>query len=180
MAVEKRFYWDACLFFEVLCDEPVLPAKKAALTEILQENKDGRNVIMTSVITHLECVPAKLEQKKPGALAKYEALFDGVKFADVEITANILKVASEIRSYYYIPYDAAKGVSGKMMDMGDAIHLATAIIYDAAEFHTRDGDDRGSKVPLLGIYDYSKMDKICGRYPLTILSPESAQGGLDL
>ncbi len=62
------------------------------------------------------------------------------------------------------------------MDSGDAIHLATAVIMDADEFHTRDDKSKGTKVPLLGLYEYSGEDKVCGKYPLRIVSPESSQG----
>jgi len=181
MADKPVFYWDACMFFEWLCDEPVPPACQAEVERILQENKEKKNIIITSAITHIECVPQKLETKKPGALAKFESIFDGVHFSDVEVTVNVLKLAREIRDFYYVPYNPLKNPpTGKMMDTGDAIHLATAIIYEAQEFHSRDDKAKGSKVPLVGLYDYSRLNKVCGKYPMTIISPESSQGVLDV
>ncbi len=36
-----------------------------------------------------------------------------------------------------------------VMDTADAIHLATAIIHNASEFHTCDDDGQGLKIPLV-------------------------------
>lgn len=171
MADKPKLYWDACLFYEVLGDEKVTATKKAAVDEILIANLNDENLIVTSVITHLEVLPAKLEGKKADAAAKYMKLFDGRRYLDVEISANILMRAREIRDFYYKP--------GKMMDLGDAIHLATATIYGVSEFHTRDADDKGSKIPLLKLYEYSGVPKVCGKWDLNIESPDAKQGALN-
>src|SRR5260370_37631728 len=123
MADKPKLYWDACLFYEVLGDEKVPPGKKAAVDEILKENKNGENVIVTSVITHLEVLPGKLEGKKADAAAKYLKLFDAKHYFEVEISTNILLRAPEMREFYYKAADD-EGDGGKMMDLGDAIHLA--------------------------------------------------------
>lgn len=177
MADKNILYWDSCLFFEVLCDEPVPADHRMAIQKILEANKAKKNLITTSVLTHLECVPEKLDIKKPGAKESYEGMFDGVHFIDQQISANILNLAKEIRGFYYKP-PSVDDAGGKMMDTGDAIHLATAIIYEADEFHTRDDKRKGSKVPLVSIYEYSGTDKICGKYPLSILSPSSDEPDL--
>jgi hypothetical protein len=75
MASNPTYYWDACLFYEVLGDETVTPQKKAGVQQLLEANKSGENVIVTSVITHLEIIPAKLEAKKPGAAKQYLGMF---------------------------------------------------------------------------------------------------------
>ena len=67
-----------------------------------------------------------------------------------------------------------------MMDTIDAIHLATAVIHKVDEFHTRDDESKGSKIPLVSLYTWSGNSKICGKYKLDIISPESLQGSLDL
>lgn len=172
------YYWDSCLFYEVLCDEPVEPEKRAAIDDLLRDNKAEKNVILTSAITHIECVPKKLESKKPGAQRLYEQLFDGVHIIDQQVSANILKLSREIKDFYSEPPDLARNFFGKVMDTGDAIHLATAVVYGVDEFHTRDDCKKGSKVPLLSLYAHSGLDKICGIHPLRIISPRNAQGEL--
>lgn len=162
------------MFYEVLGDEPVSPERKGAIQEILEANKAGDNLIFTSVITHLEVIPSKIEAKKPGAENQYLGTFDGKRFVDQEIGRNILLRAREIREFYYRPPDeTGKGV--KVMDAADAVHLATAIIYQAHEFHTRDNDDHGTKIPLVSLYKWSGVDKVCDKYPLQIVSPEHKQ-----
>lgn len=178
MASSRTYYWDACLFYEVLGDEPVGLEKKAAIDEFLQDNKDEKNVVITSVLTHLEVIPTKLDGKKVGAERQYLGLFDGKKFLDVEISRNILMRAREIRDFYYRP--ATEGTSAKVMDAADAVHLATATIYEVEAFHTRDNDEKGSKIPLVSLYKWSGHDKLCGKYSLDIVSPEHDQKTLDL
>ncbi|WP_162130868.1 hypothetical protein, partial [Bradyrhizobium yuanmingense] len=135
------------MFYEVLGDEPVTPEKKAAIQEILGDNQAKKNLIVCSVLTHLEVIPSKIEAKKPGAETQYLGIFDGEHFVDIEISRNILMRAREIREYYYRPADPATGKPAKVMDAADAAHLATATIYNVDEFHTRDDDDRDSRFP---------------------------------
>jgi predicted nucleic acid-binding protein len=179
MADKPTFYWDACMFYEVLGNEQVDPQKRAKTDEILAENEKKENLIVTSVVCHLEVLPEKLEGKGAKDAEDYLALFDAVHFAEIEINANIILRAREIRNHYFKPPDD-KGANGKMMDLGDAIHLATASIYGVKEFHTRDKDHKGPKVPLIGLYKAYNETKLCGKYELDILSPESPQGVLAL
>jgi len=166
------------LFYEVLGDEPVTPEKKAAIEEILRDNKDEKSIIITSVISHIEIIPSKIEQKKPGAEGQYLALFDGKRFLDIEINRNILMRAREIREFYYRP--AGTGTAPKIMDAADAVHLATASIYEVDEFQTRDDDSKGTKIPLVSLYKWSGSDKLCAKYELKIVSPEHDQKALAL
>ncbi len=66
------------------------------------------------------------------------------------------------------------------MDLGDCIHLATAIIEGASEFHTRDDNKKGAKIPLLSLYSFSGQSKVCGKYELEIKEPIAIQGTLDV
>jgi hypothetical protein len=61
-----------------------------------------------------------------------------------------------------------------------AVHLATASIYDVKEFHTRDDESKGTKIPLVSLYAWSGIDQLCGKYKLPIVSPETEQKVLDL
>ena len=178
MTDKPLYYWDACLFYEVLGNEPVPATQKAAIDEILAANEKGENRIVTSSITHLEVLPNKLKTKGVDE-EDYLALFDAEHFVEVEINANILLRAREIRDFYSRPAEK-EGEASKWMDLGDAIHLATATILGVTEFHTRDGNKKGNKVPLVGLYELTGHDKLCGKYELKIVSPESAQGALDV
>lgn len=169
------FYWDSCLFYEHLKGEAVSIDKKIAVGEILLDNKDKRNRICTSVITHAEILPKKLG---PEAEEKYWSMFGSMYFFDIEISRQILELAREIKDFYYVPHDATDKTVGKMMSTGDAFQLATAIAHDVTEFHTRDGKRKGGNVSLLGLG--GAEGKVCGLYPLKITSPSTAQGNLDV
>lgn len=175
----KTIYWDACIFYEWLGEEDVDPSKQDGIKEILAENEKGENLIVTSVITHLEVLPTKIDLKADEASESYLSLFDGVKFHEIELTTNILLRAREIRDHYYIAADDS-GHGGKMMDLGDCIHLATATIHKAEEFHSRDGSSGGSKIPLLGLSETDGINRICDKYEIKILSPKADQGSLDV
>jgi hypothetical protein len=167
------------MFYEVLGNEPVAPTKRSAVQEILAENEAGSNLIVTSVITHLEVLPDKLGEKGADDEADYVALFDASKFAEIELSTNIILRAREIRNHYYRPADTP-GIGSRMMDVGDALHLATATIFRVPEFHTRDNKSRKGNVPLLTLYKMYGETEICNKYPLNIVSPEAAQGQLIL
>lgn len=175
---KKKYYWDSCIFYEWLGNEDADTHKKNGVLEILKDNEENENLIMTSIITHLEVLPTKLDEKGVKDKEDYLSLFDAEKFAEIEINSNILMLARDIRDYYYQPQTDTQQF--KMMDMGDAIHLATAAIHGADEFHTRDNSKKREKVPLLSLYEHSGNPKLCGRFDLEIVSPESKQGSLEL
>jgi len=173
MASKPTYYWDACLFYEWLGEESVEATKKDAVEDILAANEKGENLIITSVVSHLEVLPRKLGEKGATDEEDYLALFDAVHFHEVEVSTNVILRAREIRDFYYSPLSGEGGY--KMMDLGDCLHLATASIHGVDEFHTRDNDRKGAKVPLLKLYEVSGNPKLCGKYELKIVSPEAAQ-----
>ena len=167
------YYWDACIFLEHLNEETQEPRKSQAIIDCLNENKQKRNRICTSAITHLEVLPKKLEKTlEQTYLDKFQSLY----FFDIEVDRNVITLAREIKDYYYEA--ASDGGGYKMLSTGDAIHLATAIIHEATEFHTRDKNSKGGNVKLLGLPESSPNGKICGVHALRVLSPEAAQGRL--
>lgn len=167
------FYWDACIFYEYLRDEPVEATKKLAIRELLLDNQQKRNRICTSVFTHLEVLPRKLPPDQEG---EYWAQFGSQFFFDIELDRNVIALARELRDYYYAPTESGK--VAKILSTGDSIQLATAVIHNVTEFHTRDGKSKGGNVPLLGLADGSAGGRLCGKYSLKIVSPEADQGEL--
>lgn len=167
------FYWDACIFYEYLKDEPVQGTKKIAIRELLLDNEKHRNRICTSAITHLEVLPSKLADDQEN---KYWSMFGSQYFFDIPIDRNILQLARELKSYYYRPPAEAK--AARMLSTGDAVQLSTAIIHEVAEFHTRDGNKRGGNIALLGLDAESPGGLLCGKYALKIVSPNADQDEL--
>lgn len=171
------YYWDSCIFFEWLNEEEsATQSQRSAISRILADNEDRKNLIITSSITHLEVLPDKLNSEDAYKEEQYFSIFDGKRFLVLEIGENVIRLAREIRNYYYRP--ATADDSHKIMDLGDSIHLAAAVINGANEFHTRDNSKKGSKIPLVTLYEWSGEDKLIGKFPLTILSPEDDQADL--
>jgi hypothetical protein len=80
-------------------------------------------------------------------------------------------LAHDIRDYYII---RAQEHGGKTLSTADAIHLATAILYRADEFHTF--DERGS-AKNLGLIPLSGN---VGGHSLKICKPKATSSELDL
>ena len=190
MAGKKKFYWDSCIFYEWLGKENVPREKSDGILEILACVDALEGIILTSSATHLEVLPQKMHEKDNDAESAYLALFDAEKFFDYQITTNVILLAREIRDFYYraevpaVPKSrtapAKPRIRAKMMDLGDCIHLATAVIEKADEFHTRDDSSKKDKIPLLSLYDFSGVPTICGKHTLKIMSPLAKQGTLDV
>ncbi len=168
-------YWDACIFYEHLKKEQTDQWKRQAVEDVLHANKEQLNRICTSAVTHIEVVPAKLPLGKE---MEYWGLFNSVYFYDIPIDRNVIALAREIRNFYFSPQTDKAGA--KMMGLGDAMHLATAIIEEVQIFHTRDAKKKGGNIPLIGLPENSPGGKICGQYDLRILSPVALQGTLEL
>ena len=164
------FYWDACIFYEFIRDEPVQHLKKLAVQEFLLDNVQKRNRICTSVFTHLEVFPKKVTAEQD---ALYWGKFNSPYFFDIEISSPIIQLARELREFYYV--EPVGDAHAKVMSSGDSIHLATAIIHEVTEFHTRDGKTKGGNVPLIGLSENSPGGKLCGKYDLKIVNPEAVQ-----
>ena len=155
----SQYYWDACVFLEYLRGEQVAASKRRAIQRLLQENKARQNKIFTSVVTHLEVLPKKLTASDEAAEATYWSYFDGIWCIDVDISKPVINLAREIKDFYFSEGDAKAGRTYRMMSTGDAIHLATAIIWGADELHTRDRNKRGGNIPLLGLPESSPNGK---------------------
>lgn len=169
------YYWDTNIFYESLKGEQVDFLKRQAIHELLDENRQHRNRICTSTITHIEVLPKKLPPQKED---EYWSSFTSMFFFDIEVDRSIILLSREIKNFYY--RDREKDGEYRMMSSGDAIHLATAIIHGVTEFHTRDANPRNGNVKLLGLPESSPGGKICGVYDLKILSPAANQGSFQL
>lgn len=174
----KKFYWDACLFYERVMNSYTDQMQRTAIDKLLADNKAKRNRIFTSSLTHVEVIPKKLGETDRAKVDQYLAFFNSEYFYDHSIDRQIIFLAREIKDFYYRAKDQASSHPYRMLSTGDSIHLATAIIHEADEFHTRDNNPKHGNVKLLGLPESSPNGKLCGAYDLRILSPISAQAVL--
>ncbi|MCC6984207.1 MAG: PIN domain-containing protein [Bauldia sp.] len=120
------FYWDSCLFLAWLGDEQRKPGEMDGVREIISRQKRREVRICTSALTIVEVLESKIPVGVGNAFAE---LLKRVNRISMDI--KVAKIAHDIRDHY-----AQKG--GTKLMTPDAIHLATAILNRADEFHTFD------------------------------------------
>lgn len=153
------YYWDANIYTAWLNKEASHGAHLSGIDEILEDNFQLKNRIVTSTITVIEVLSCRLtpEQEK-----QFRKLFTYTNHEKLDVDTRIAEKARELREAFLVD-------DSKNLATPDAIHLATAIINEAHEMHSFDDGKKKSggmkSVSLLGI---SKDSRISG---LTICKP---------
>lgn len=139
MAIGKpKFYWDTAPLIAWITDEKRRdPTEMAGLAEVVEMVDRGNAIVMTSVLWRAEVLDTTLSTAQKSRL---EAVFDGRSIIELGIDSRVMKLASEIRSFHST---SRKKDIIKNIRVPDAIHLATAIYFEATEFHTFDGARSG-------------------------------------
>ena len=150
-------YWDACLFIAWLKDEDRDPGEMAGLHSVAQEIHKGKKVLITSVQTQTEVLESRMGSTE---YSRFEAFLNRSNVQSVPIDGRIASLAGKIRDHYL--------QTGLKIKTPDAIHLATAILYRAAVFHTFDNED------------LIRLSGNVMNYNLLIEKPKSGQLGLQL
>lgn len=135
---KPKYYWDTAPLIAWIADEAREPSEMDGLSEIIELVESNKAILMTSVLWRAEVLHNSFndEQKK-----KISDLFKYRYIQELAIDGRIMQLAGEIRSFH-------KGLAQKDMIKNirtpDAIHLASAIHYEASEFHTFDGKKTGA------------------------------------
>jgi predicted nucleic acid-binding protein len=160
------YYWDTCLFLAWINDEQRKSGEMDGVREVIQRAKRREVRLLTSVLTSVEVLDAKL----PVGL---ETLFYGLikRVNRVGMDSKCAGLAHDLRNFYV---SKASQYGGKTLSTPDAIHLATAILYRADEFHTFDNDGSSKSLGLLPLSDN------VGGHRLKICKPEARNPTLDL
>ncbi len=156
------YYWDSCLFLAWLKDEERIVGEMDGVREVIDCVKRREVHVMTSVITTIEVLAAKIP-------AGMDTLFKGMmkRVNQVSVDIRVASIAHDIRDYY-----AKQG--GKTVSVPDAIHLATGILYRVTEFHTFDADNSRNSLGLLPLSGNVAGSK------LIICKPQAMRPQLDL
>jgi predicted nucleic acid-binding protein len=133
-----KYYWDTAPLIAWLTDERREdPSEMSGLAEVLEMVDRDRAVIMTSVLWRAEILDLGLSAVQR---RKLDAAFDGLTVIELQVDSRIMELAGEIRAFQ----KKSKSKSEiKYVSVPDAIHLASAIHYEAHEFHTFDGKRKG-------------------------------------
>ena len=164
---ETKYYWDTCIFLAWIKDEQRPSGEMDGVREVVARAKRREVIIMTSVLTLAEALQSKLPV---GMDRLFADLLKRTQRIGMDI--KVAQLAHDIRDYYMVHADEYEG---KKLTTPDAIHLATAILYRADEFHTFDNGKKDSKS--LGLIGLSGN---VGGNRLIICKPQAKSPGLDL
>jgi predicted nucleic acid-binding protein len=164
-------YWDTCIFLAWMNNEKRPAGEMEGLGKIADLVERAELVLVTSTLTRAEILQSKTST---AAMKRYDGLFRRSNVVAQNVDIPIAKLTSELMDHYL-------NTDFELLTP-DAIHLATAIYYNAHEFHTFDGSDatrkpRRSKYKRCGLL---LLDgNIAGR-PMKICKPSEEQFELAL
>lgn len=140
-----KFYWDTAPLIAWITDEKRKdPAEMSGLAEVVEMVERGHAILMTSVLWRAEVLNGSMTHAQRKRL---EDAFDGRNLVELQIDSRVMALAGEIRD---LQRKSTKKDALKNVRVPDAIHLASAIHFDAVEFHTFDGaKDSGQASKLL-------------------------------
>jgi predicted nucleic acid-binding protein len=151
------------------------PGNETAQVAGLATMIDSKQIItVTSTITRVEVLECNLTEQQATVMKR---LLRPPKIQIKDSTVPVMDLAHEIRDYYQV-LRKKKSTNLPTIETPDAIHLATAIIYECGWFFTFDERDRtGSRakralMPLSG--------NVAGKHKIVICKPDIDQLGLNL
>lgn len=138
------YYWDSCVFLAWLRNEQRRDGEMEGVKSYVRKLQSRQVRLITSAIAYTEVVATKLP------VGIDQQFFDLMRRSNVSVIAadiRVTRLARDLRDYYSSSPDV---YNNKTISVPDAIHLATAILYKAVEFHTFDGSNKKS-LGLLGL-----------------------------
>ena len=132
MAKPVRMYWDSCAWLGFLNGEP---DKKRELEIVYGNARQGHCELWTSTIAIVEVRRLAIEKHSPKPLSEehHRTIADLFRQPFVKPAALSIEIAEAARTLFR----ETPGL-GKFQD---AVHLATALRWDASVLHTYDNDD---------------------------------------
>lgn len=126
----RRFYWDAAIFIAWLQDEKrPTPGEREGIAELAQLVDRDQAVLVTSAITRIEVLNSRLATEQQNTLD--EVLRRRRNVQVVACDPRVADKSHQIRDHYL--------QVGRSVKTPDAIHLATAIIYEVDVLYSLDG-----------------------------------------
>jgi len=145
-----KYYWDSCIYCALFNSETCHgEGTLEAIEQLLEENKENRNIIITSTLTLTEvfkCSPAKKQQEL------LLELFQLPNHIVYDLDAKIAQRAGELRGTIK--------VNEKVISTPDAIHIATAVTHRVDELHSFDKGKKGSSCSILGLSGHEGLQKL--------------------
>jgi predicted nucleic acid-binding protein len=131
----RAVYWDTCVWLAWIGNENRKPGEMEGIQEDVRQFDDGEIVLVTSALTWAEMFKAE-EAFGVRARQRLTRFFNRPNVVKVAADLVVTRLASEIRAFYQQKKDGLPTV-----ELPDAIHLASAILYQVRAFHTFDEND---------------------------------------
>ena len=165
-------YWDACMYLALLKGETSHGKQHVeSMVQISKDNFENKNVIITSVITLTEVLSSSLTADQEEAFSK---TFKATNHTLYDVSYSIAKKARELREAFL------KHSSGRKLATPDAIHIATAMVYQVDEMNTFDDGQKEKKhVGLLELNGDALMQGLIICKPNVVLPDASQQSLFD-
>ncbi|MCA3561163.1 MAG: PIN domain-containing protein [Aestuariivirga sp.] len=160
------YYWDTCLFLAWLKDEERPTGEMAGVREVIAKCKRRDAVMMTSVVTLTEVLSSQLPA---GTDRLFTDLMQRVQLKSVD--TKIARLAHDLRDWFW---QRRAEYNNTPLSVPDALHLATAVLYKANEFHTFDRKNSRNSLGLL------PLSGNVGGHKLVVCKPEAKHLELDL
>lgn len=159
-------YWDTCIFLAWMNDERRPAGDMEGVSKVAELVERGEVVLITSTLTRAEILLSKTSAE---SMKKYDLLLRRSNVVPHNVDLPIAKLTSGLMDFYLD--------SDFELLTPDAIHLATAIHYNAHEFHTFDGCDpkRKPRRPKYKRCGLLSLDKNVAGRALRILRPSADQ-----
>ncbi len=163
----EAIYWDTCIFYALLLGGTT--HGEGVFQGIEDQYKSfiaGSTKLMTFTIAVAEVAAGNFVSSDH--LREFKELRYASGFNFSTPTFPIMELASEIKDYYF---NNPLGLDGKYkhLDLGDAIHLATAIKNEASKFVTLDAKNK-SRTDSIGLLKIGTA--VAEQYQLDIVKPE--------
>lgn len=134
-------YWDTCIWLAWFKDEKRDPDEMAGIRECVEKFEKGELHIATSVLTLAEMLD--LSNKLPvKVLRRFRLFFRRPDVVRISVDIRVAELTQKIRDFYFSQFN----IDGlPTLELGDALHLASAVHYGCDLFLTF--DERDSKKP---------------------------------
>jgi predicted nucleic acid-binding protein len=134
----KKYYWCSWAFISWLNGRASADDMEG-LAEIVKQVEKGDAILITSAVMKTEVLEGKMTEDER---ERFKKLLQRRDVVLVDLTSRVIDLATKIREW------------NSKISTPDAYHLATAILYEAEEFHTNDGGGKrkraGDLIPLSG------------------------------
>lgn len=145
MSDKPVYYLDACIFLTYLKNENKIQYLLEGVKKLFDDFGKNKCIIVTSTITKIEVMP---HESRPEADKILDGIFKRSNFQWIEAGIKVVELARKLRIH-------CRDNDNFNLFTPDAIHLASAIIYQSKTFYTTDGCKKdGQKVKLLGLSDH--------------------------